>query len=66
MSAVSVEGPVELIDGKLTLRIPLSLGGTELLPITQAIGGHEERDYFVVVISRLARCKFYTTLARSD
>ena len=28
--AVSIEGPVELIDGQLTLRIPLAAGGDKL------------------------------------
>jgi len=27
---ISIDGPVELIDGKLTLRIPLEVGGKEL------------------------------------
>jgi hypothetical protein len=30
---VSIEGPVELVDGKLMLRIPLSAGGDKLVPL---------------------------------
>jgi hypothetical protein len=35
---LSIEGPVELIDGNLTLRIPLDAGGDELAPLARGIG----------------------------
>jgi hypothetical protein len=46
---VSIEGPVELIDGKLTLRIPLSAGGDKLAPLATGIGSIEG-DYLCVII----------------
>jgi hypothetical protein len=33
---VSIEGPVELIRGRLTLQIPLSVGGDKLAPLVAA------------------------------
>ena len=36
--SVSIEGPVEMIDGNLTLRIPLSVGGDKLAPLARGIG----------------------------
>ena len=35
---ISIEGPVELIDGDLMIRIPLSEGGKELAPLARGIG----------------------------
>jgi len=35
--SLSLEGPVEFLDGKLVLRIPLDQGGTDLVPLTRAI-----------------------------
>ena len=35
---ISIEGPVEMIDGILTLRIPLSVGGEQLAPLARGIG----------------------------
>ena len=46
---VSIEGPVELIDGNLTLRIPLAMGGATLAPLTTKIG-KVEGDCLCVVI----------------
>ena len=46
---ISIEGPVELIDGKLTLRIPLAAGGAELAPFTRGIG-ETDSEYLNVVI----------------
>jgi hypothetical protein len=37
-NTISIEGYVELIDGKLTLRIPLDIGGKELAPLARGIG----------------------------
>ena len=46
---ISIEGPVERIDGNLTLRIPLSAGGDRLAPLARGIG-QIEGDYLCVVI----------------
>ena len=46
---VSIEGPVEMIDGNLMLRIPLSAGGDELAPLARGIG-QIEGDCLCVVI----------------
>jgi hypothetical protein len=35
---VSIEGPVEVIDGIMVLRIPLSVGGDKLAPLARGIG----------------------------
>ena len=35
---VSLEGPVELIDGELAILIPLEAGGAVLAPLTKGIG----------------------------
>lgn len=46
---ISVQGPVELIDGQLTLRIPRSAGGDEWAPLARGIG-QIEGDYLCVII----------------
>jgi hypothetical protein len=46
---ISIEGPVELIDGKLTLRIPLAAGGDKLAPFARGIG-EIDSEYLNVVI----------------
>jgi hypothetical protein len=46
---VSIEGPVEYIDGELTLRIPLAAGGDRLAPLARGIGV-VDRDCLIVVI----------------
>lgn len=46
---VSIEGPVEVVDGKLMLRIPLSAGGDKLAPLARGIG-QVEGDCLCVVI----------------
>jgi hypothetical protein len=46
---ISLEGPLELIDGKLTLQIPLSAGGDKLAPLARGIG-EIQGDNLVVVI----------------
>jgi hypothetical protein len=48
---VSLEGPVELVDGELAVRIPLSVGGAELAPLAQGIG-RVNGDYLVIEIQR--------------
>lgn len=35
---ISIEGPVESIDGQLTLRIPLAAGGDTLAPLAHGLG----------------------------
>jgi hypothetical protein len=51
---VSIEGPVELEDGRLTLRIPLSEGGDKLAPLASGIGAIEGDDLVVVIQPWLA------------
>ena len=46
---VSIKGPVELIDGKLMLRIPLDAGGATLAPLARGIGDIDG-EFLVVVI----------------
>lgn len=46
---ISIEGPVERIEGNLVLRIPLSAGGEQLAPLARGIG-LIEGDYLCVVI----------------
>ena len=46
---ISIEGPVELLNGKLTLRIPLSGGGDQLAPFARGVGT-VEGDFLQVVI----------------
>ncbi|MBN1319642.1 MAG: hypothetical protein JXA87_02270 [Thermoleophilia bacterium] len=50
MAVVSLEGPVELVEGKLTLRIPLSAGGQELVEAARGLG-EIDGEYLVVVIA---------------
>jgi hypothetical protein len=51
---VSIEGPVELIDGRLTLRIPLAVGGDKLVPLARGIGTIEGQYLCVVIRPWLA------------
>ena len=46
---ISIEGPVELVNGELMIRIPLSDGGDELAPLARGIG-QIEGDCLCVVI----------------
>ncbi len=46
---ISIEGPVELIEGELVLRIPLMAGGLELEPLIRR-GARIEGDFLKVVI----------------
>jgi hypothetical protein len=46
---VSLEGPLENIDGKLVLRIPLEAGGNKLALFARGIG-EIENDYLKVII----------------
>ena len=47
--AISLEGPVELVDGKLMLRIPLAAGGDKLALLRVGIG-QPDGEYLNVVI----------------
>lgn len=49
MSCVSLEGPVELVDGELVLRIPLSAGGKELVE-TAGRTGVVDGEHLVIVL----------------
>jgi hypothetical protein len=46
---ISIEGPVELIEGQLMLRIPLAAGGDKLAPLARGIG-ETDGEYLNVVI----------------
>jgi hypothetical protein len=46
---VTLKGPVEKVDGKLVLRIPLVAGGEELVASARGISS-VEGDYLVVTI----------------
>jgi hypothetical protein len=46
---ISIEGPVELVEGQLTLLIPLEAGGSQLAPLARGIG-EIDGDYLKVVI----------------
>lgn len=46
---VSLEGPVEFIEGRLMIRIPLEAGGDKLAPFAQGIG-ESDGEYLIVVI----------------
>ena len=35
---VSLEGPVERVDGRLVVRVPLNVGGDRLAPLAEGIG----------------------------
>lgn len=49
-----VEGPVELLDGKLTLMIPLDAGGAEFLDCSRGIGVVENEFLRVTIPDWLA------------
>jgi hypothetical protein len=46
---VSIEGPVELVNGQLMLRIPLKVGGDRLAPLAKGVGQVED-GYLCVVL----------------
>ena len=51
---VSLTGPVERIDGQLTLRIPLAAGGGALAPLAARIGTVDEHHLNIVIKPWLA------------
>lgn len=46
---ISLEGPVELVNGQLVVRIPLAAGGDKLAPLARGIG-ETDSEYLNVVI----------------
>ena len=50
----SLQGPVESIDGKLMLRIPLNAGGSEFVECSRGIGQADEEFLNVVIQPWLA------------
>jgi hypothetical protein len=46
---ISVEGPVEMVDGEFTLLIPLEAGGAALAPLVKGIG-EIDGEFLKVVI----------------
>ena len=52
--AVSLTGPVERIDGELTLRIPLAAGGAALAPAAARIGTVDDKFLVIVIKPWLA------------
>ena len=51
---ISIEGPVEKIGNKLILRIPLEVGGLDLLEYTRKIGKVEGDDLVIIIPESLA------------
>ena len=51
---ISLEGPVELVDGELILRIPLAAGGDILAPLAHGIGEVDGENLKVVIRPWLA------------
>ena len=51
---ISIEGPVELVDGNLMIRIPVSAGGAELAPLARGIGEIEGEHLCVLIKPWLA------------
>jgi len=47
-------GPVELIDGRFTMRIPLSAGGDALVDCARGIGHVDGNDLVVIIPEWLA------------
>jgi hypothetical protein len=52
---ISLEGPVELINGKLTVRIPLAVGGDKLALFASGIGKIDGEYLSVAIQPRLAK-----------
>jgi hypothetical protein len=52
---VSLEGPVEIVDGELVLLIPLDAGGAVLAPLAKGIGEIDGEFLKVIIQPWLAR-----------
>jgi antitoxin component of MazEF toxin-antitoxin module len=46
---ISLKGPVELLNGRLSLRIPLSAGGDKFIPFAKGIG-ETDNEYLNIII----------------
>jgi hypothetical protein len=46
---ISLQGPVEVVDGELALRIPLAAGGDRLVGLTKG-AGKVDGEYLVIVL----------------
>ena len=53
-SVTTLGGPVELIDGRLMMRIPLASGGDQFVSCARGIGHVEGSDLVVVIPQWLA------------
>ena len=51
---ISLEGPVEKIGNNLMLRIPLEIGGLDLLEYTRKIGNVVDDDLVIIIPDSLA------------
>lgn len=51
---ISLEGPVELIDGKMILRIPLTAGGDNLISAAGSIGNIDSGNLNISILPWLA------------
>ena len=61
---VSIEGPVETVNGQLVLRIPLQEGGDKLAPFARGIGEVQGDDLVVVIPPWLANSTFASRFPR--
>jgi hypothetical protein len=52
---ISLEGPVDLINDRLTVRIPLAVGGDQLAPLAKGLGKVEGEHLNVTIPPRLAK-----------
>jgi hypothetical protein len=52
---ISLEGPVELFNDKLTVRIPLAVGGDQLAPLAKGLGKIDGEYLNVTIPRRLAK-----------
>jgi hypothetical protein len=52
---ISLEGPVELINDKLAVRIPLAVGGDKLAPLAKGLGKIDGEYLNVTIPRRLAK-----------
>lgn len=52
---ICLEGPVELINDKLAVRIPLAVGGDRLAPLAKSMGKIDGEHLIVTIPSRLAK-----------
>ncbi len=46
---ISLEGPVEVYEGQLAIRIPLDCGGSELAPFARGIAEADD-EYLTVIV----------------